>query len=251
MKIKNINIILQCLIGLIATAFMLLPYVGDNPAILLPLSLAWCVVGYKISLQYTSQEYAFAACSLISAGITADCSNLPTKGVNSTVYIGNFDEIRSGYPTITTGAVTAMKMAIGKMMYSFEGQKTSAKPKSVGRKEGEYEFVFDHEVGLTSFKIDKATFLTLEAMKGGKFFALITNNFTGTAGETKYKFYGLQAGMFLESMTYDPYDANTGGVSLLLKSDPKAAEQKLPLALWNTDLTTTEAIVTALLIAGV
>lgn len=179
------------------------------------------------------------ACGLITAGVAVDCANLPTKGTNSTLYLANKSEIASYTLTTATNVVSVITMASTKLFLAFDGMKTSLKPKSTMRKLA-FTNVHDHEISAALFKVDAPTFTQLQLMEKSQLVAIVINNETGTAGEAKYKIYGLEAGLFMENLVYDPYDADGAQIKFTLKSDPETPETRMPLAYYNTDLATTD-----------
>ena len=185
-------------------------------------------------------------CAEIAAGVAFDCDNIPNKGVDATIYIANFNDIASYTFNASTNIASAITMVSGKTFFSFEGSKTSAKPKSIMRKLP-FINVHDHEVSSAVFKVDAPTFTVMQDMCGGKFVMIVKNNFIGTAGETEYKIYGKDSGLFMENLVYDPYNADGALLTFTLKSDPDSPESRLPVAFYNTNRATTAAAVAALL----
>lgn len=187
-----------------------------------------------------------ACLTSIAAGITVDCTKIPAKGVVATLYLANKADVASYTEGAVPTIVTAITMAGSTVFYAFEGVKISVKPRWTARAT-DYGAEFIHEIDSVSFKKDGASKAVLEKIATGQVVAVIQNNFTGTAGETKYEVYGLDAGLFMSEMGEDKY-GEVPGITYKLRTLDITPEQHMPRSLFITDLATTDALVAALLV---
>ncbi len=189
------------------------------------------------------QRQLSPVCGLITSGQTTDCANIPSRGANSTVWMFNYDH--KGAFTLTGGVVSALALTSTNLAYAFEGLRNSTRPKSTYKK-SKYDGNYDHETAMIGTKMAGADFVKLETLAKSKVILISEMNFSGTAGETSYKIFGWDSGLFISDMVFDPYDPDSN-IKFTLKSDEESPEPKLPLALFNTDKATSLAIITALL----
>lgn len=84
-------------------------------------------------------------------------------------------------------------------------------------------------------------------MKDGNFVCIVENNYVSATGNTKYEIYGAGAGLKAESIERNPNDTeNLGAFKIALKTQEYARESKPPVTLFDTDLATTDTLVTNL-----
>jgi len=187
-----------------------------------------------------------SACAKITIGSEIDCDAPISGGTGTRMILVNFDD--KGTATVTAnGTITAMALTGATTGFVYEGQKLSHHPS--------YELVkkpfinmFKHQIEFLVFQYDQAMKADLQKLAKGKVFAIVENNYRGTAGETAFEVYGYNTGLFLEELKRDANDTdNQGAITLKLSSDEGALESVLPQALFLTDYATTLAIVDSLL----
>lgn len=187
------------------------------------------------------------ACGLISSGLTLSCVNKLVGGVAPNVWIANKDDIASwtfdGTNAMTVDAIT---MDATKVFYLFEGKLKSSEPAARVVK-GTYDNTWEHELKIRAFDITPATLVQIAAMKDSQVVAIVQNNAKGTAGNTKYDIYGLDAGMFIEAIERIPQNVEDAGAwNITFKTQEYARESNPPYRLWDTSEAATDAIIAAL-----
>lgn len=208
------------------------------------------VTSLGLSYGYSHQDkkqMAFA-CGAITSGITLNCADPLSAGVEATFYIANKSDIASiTYDATNTMLATDITMVATKKFYKFEGQLQSTEPKFAMIK-GKYVNQFEHSVAALIFKIDPTTKEEILNMKDGNFVCIIQNNYTGTNGNCKYEIYGAGAGLKAEVLERNPLDTeNLGAFKIELKTQEYAREAKPPVTLYDGTLAATETLITSLL----
>lgn len=186
------------------------------------------------------------ACGLISSGLTLSCNNKLVGGVSPNVWIANKDDIASWAFGSNAMTVDAITMDATKVFYLFEGKLKSSEPAARVVK-GTYDNTWEHELKIRAFDITPATLLQISAMKDAQVVAIVQNNAKGTAGNTKYDIYGLDAGMYIEALERVPQSTEDAGAwNITFKTQEYARETNPPYRLFDTDEATTDAIIAAL-----
>lgn len=224
---------------------------GGDPA------TAWTVAaisfagGLALAYGYTPADrrsMASMACGAITSGITLNCADPLEAGVKATFYIANKDDIATvSYDPSNAMLVDGITMKATKTFFTIEGQLQSTEPLTAMVK-GKYVNNFEHTVSFLIFKIDPATKEEILNMKDGNFVCIIENNYRGTNGNSKYEVYGIGAGLKADVLERNPADAETlGAFKVTLKTQEYAREAKPPVTFFDTDETTTDAAIQALL----
>jgi hypothetical protein len=187
-----------------------------------------------------------AACAKITVGSAINCDAPISGGTGTRIVICNFDD--KGTATVgADGTISALALTGATVGYAFEGQKLSHHPS--------YELVkkpfinmFKHQIEFLVFEYNQTMKANLQKLAKGKVFAVVENNFQGTAGETAFEVYGYNTGLFLEELKRDANDTdNQGAITLKLSSDENGLESVLPQALFITSYAASKVIVDALL----
>lgn len=187
------------------------------------------------------------ACGAISAGVTTDCNNIPTAGIESTIWIANKADIASvtmdpANPTLATD----ITMVATKVFYKYIGLKKIGKP-LVNNLKGVYANGFQHSIEFVILQNSPTAKLQLDLMNNGSLVAIVQNKTIGTTGNQKYELYGREAGLEVEALTKDGDDADTlGGYKIVLKTADGDKENHLPATIFATDLATTDALIASL-----
>lgn len=208
--------------------------------------------GIAVAKGFTRSERRYMAMSctgLITDDIEEDCDNPLIGGTNATFYIANFDDVLSIDISSTNDMVAdAITMVSTKVFFTVEGKLQSFKPKYTFSK-STYVNQYLHEAEFFVFNISPAAKDQVYKMKDGNFILIVRNNATGNDGDSKYEIYGAGAGLKCEDSGRDPSDAdNLGAIRVLLKTQDYAKEGKPPLTFYDTDSTTTELAIAALLV---
>lgn len=245
-KIKFLYVLITSAIGalffgtLVGGADPMLQYIATAISFISSFAL---VYGYSPNEKRTM---AFA-CGAISAGITLNCNDPLAAGVNASFWIANKDDIASiTYDNTNPMLANDITMVATKKFYKFEGQLQSTEP-TFAMITGTYVNQFEHTVKFLVFKIDPATKQQILNFKDGNFVCIVQNNYTGSNGNCKYELYGAGTGLKASVIERNPADAdNLGAYSIELKTAEYAREAKPPVALFDTDLATTDTLVNGL-----
>ena len=228
------------------------PNPGDtaSPVLALAVAAVSFAGGFVLAKGFSHSERraaTFVACSLIDADITFDCGGL-TGGVMPEFYLANKEDVASIDLSVTNPMVAELiTMVVAKQFFTIAGQLQSLEPKSIFVP-GKYINQYDHEITFYVFDIKPGALEQLLNMKDGNFTAIVRNNSTGVDGNSKYDIYGGESGLKCILQERTPNDTeNLGAWKVTLKTAEYAREGKPPLRLYDTDSTTTEAIVTGLL----
>lgn len=185
-------------------------------------------------------------CGDISAGNSPDCNYPLVGGVNERLVLMNYNDVASYTDNGTTKVCEAITMVALKVGYEWVGQNQSNEPKySLVAKT--YNNLYKHEVKFLAFNVSPASKLQLEKMAKGRVVAIVENNYKNAAGDTAFEIFGREAGLYVTAMERNPNDPdNQGAIVVTLSSSEKSLESRMPITLYDTDYTTTKALVDAL-----
>ncbi len=187
------------------------------------------------------------ACGELSAGLTLSCTNKLVGGVSPNVWIANKADIASWTKEVANDQVVdAITMVATKVFYLFEGKLKSTEPAARVVK-GTYDNTWEHEVKIRAFDISPTVLLQISEMKDSQVVVIVQNNSKGTAGNTKYDIYGLDAGMFIEALERIPQNVDDAGAwNITFKTQEYARETNPPYRLFDTSEANTDAIIAGL-----
>lgn len=189
-------------------------------------------------------------CSVITAGVQANCANPIQGGADDRLILVNFDDWKASVFTLNANPqiIEDITLPEGKVGYEYEGLNGSVAPKSNLLK-GKHINMYNHEVGFIVFDVSPATKVQLEKFNGGRFVAIVENNYKGTAGNSSFEVYGKDSGLVLEANERDLGNADTNGAySLVLKVSERSPEPHLPASIYITSYNASKAVVDALLV---
>lgn len=187
-----------------------------------------------------------AACDGITIGSGYDCDAPITPGVNNRLLMGNQGDI--SVVTYALTVITDITMKLTKAMFAFQGIRQSLNP--------QYQFIpqtvsvgYDHQVDFLIFDISQLQKDNIEAMGLGKLTAVVENKNAPGNGDNFFEVYGLGVGMEMQTGGRIAMDLETqAAFNISLKtSDNEGKETKMPQTWFDTDYTTTAALVEALL----
>lgn len=185
------------------------------------------------------------ACGEITLGSTADCDNLPAAGTRARAIIFNYDDIESY--TESNGVITDITLAAGKYGYEFTGLgnsfKTSADfARSANTGVGRYK----HKASIVIYERTQEQKDNIKSMGNGRFVVAL---FLNGSDADSVVLLGKQVGVEVAAGTiYDAF-ANDGFFVLNMGTPEGEIENEtaLPQSIWDTNYTTTEAMLEALL----
>ena len=191
-----------------------------------------------------------AVCDALTAGIAYDCANPPSGGANDRLILVNFADI-NGFVTLDATnplVIEGIALAGTSVGYVFEGLNNSNEPRAALVK-GRYVNGYDHEVRFKCFSNSILTKTQLSKLDGALVVAIVQNNHKGADGEAAFEVYGLETGLRLQELERILADAELqGAYNLLLKNDDISKPSTLPHTIFDTDFTTTLAIVDSVLV---
>ena len=188
-------------------------------------------------------------CKKITAEILVNCAEPIQGGSKDRLYLFNFDDIEDSTISrnITNNQIIEdIALPSGVLGFLFEGQNSSTLPKHTFIK-GRFIGSFDHEINFKVFDLSPGSKIQLELMNGGKFVAIIENNYKGKDGNAAYEVYGLQSGLMLELMERDSANADTQGAYDVTLKSGEFKEAHLPATFFLTNYATTKVLVDALI----
>lgn len=192
-----------------------------------------------------------ANCVGITIGAEYDCLSPLKAKVNERLLVGNLDDILSiTYDGTNPTLITALAMKVGTEMQAFQGVRSSVKPQ-VDLVASEVSVGFSHQVDFSVFEVDAAQKENLQAMASTAQFAIYQNPKDSSLGDAVYEVLGVNSGLEVATLTRLPADGATGGAySIQLKTPEAATETALPNSFFDTDQTTTDAAIGALLVTA-
>ena len=236
---------------MIATMFVLtasLPFMslGLDPMASIVAGAVSCV-----ALEYVSrtlpQGSLMVTCGNLSANISKSCTNPVQAGTKDRGIILNFDDV-IGITYDTDGeTVKDLILSSGAVGYVIDGQNNSIEPLCTMVQQG-FLNMFDHTVTMKGFDISPATKNEVNSMKDGRFIIVTENFFKGTDGNSAFEVYGLTAGLEMSEIERNPNSEETQGAFHFVFTTIKNKEPKIAATFYDTDYTTTKAIVDALLV---
>ena len=189
------------------------------------------------------------ACAGITVGSLYDCDNPLVPFVRQRLLIGNLEDIATITRNVTfDNIIEGITMKSTKAMFAFEGVKTSISAQT--------ELVvqtlsnaYNHQSNLSVFEVDSAQKRNLQGMAAIEQFCIVDNSKNTSLGDSNFEVYGINRGLLPSEMIRINADGETGGayVITLITPDEGGKETTLPESFFLTDLTTTEALVEALL----
>ena len=191
-----------------------------------------------------------SACGRISGNIISDCAEKPTSGLEVTIWLMNRDDVLLGTVTYdNTNRMLITNMVLGgqgNQAYKLTGVKLS----NVGRCElvpGEFNSFWRHTIEGRVFKNSAVQLLEISNLETSNLVAIVENKYKGTAGNSAFQVYGLDAGLELTASNRDTDDAESGAAwNITLASNDNALEADPIKAFFDTDYSTTRGKVVAL-----
>lgn len=181
---------------------------------------------------------------ILKKGISIDCDNPITKGLESNGVIINRQDVDFAvtvFDATRKNIIKTLALKTGKKGYEvycpgstpFTGTKTSLE-------KGTYKNKWTHDLPLVV--LDNGPEVCediIEGLANGEYVVILRNKHKGGEGNAEYQVYGYYQGLRAETIENDKYSEDTdGGWSVALKEtgSPKAA-----MFFFNTDKKTTDA----------
>lgn len=188
--------------------------------------------------------------------IAAVCGKQALAGTGARVIFINFEDIDRELSVVTNNVITEIVLKNGKKAYAF----TSLEDSTVGDfalNKGTWFNTWNHNLPLNIFTKSEASKEFMNLGAGARVVAIVENKEIGTAlsggvvktGEVKYEVYGWDSGLELLEATGSTAIADGVVFNPKFGTGEKSKENSIPRSFFNTDLTTTEAALAALLAA--
>lgn len=186
---------------------------------------------------------ALACIKKVVAGLADDCLNPAVGGAENVITLINLDDWQNA--TITRSATNQMLiegivLATGKYGYSFEFASDTINAVATRAGIRTYDHSISGKINVSSNAVKKQ----LDDMDGGRYVAIV--KMRNPVPELKYQIFGEEAGLVISEWKKEA-NADNGIVSFSLASSDVSKEPKESKSLFNTDLTTTSAIITSLI----
>jgi len=186
-------------------------------------------------------------CYEISADIVAAiCQQPPTAGTGDVMYIMNFDDVDKANSTISSNVISSILMDSGKTAYSFSTIPDSVMGSS-SVNVGTYFTTIQQDVILRAHAKTEAAKAFINNALGSKLMVIVQNREIGSEGEVKWELYGWDSGLEVTALESSTDMADETVYSLTVGSGERSKEGTLPKSVWDTDISTTEAMLASLL----
>ena len=197
-------------------------------------------------------------CTKITADILKNCHDPLLASISDVIYLINQDEIDYALSTINGSNPLILEDLILKSSspsytaFQLEGQNFSNDHDNALVK-GKYMDGFDHNLMFRIFDNDPDVKLWIKNALGSRFVVIVKNKYDNknkitTPSDSVYEVLGWEFGLRISEITQNKSDVETKGAWIFKATcDDVNKEPNPPMTLYKTDLTTTEAIITALL----
>lgn len=185
-------------------------------------------------------------CSRITTGFENDSCDVAIAGTGPRVILMNYSDIDFGLSTVEDNVISTIVLKDGMIGYEVDSLPNA----TVGEDTinvNTYNRTHQHNLTIRIFKKSEAAKKFVNGTTNARVVAIVQNNDRGDTGDTKYEVYGWDSGLELNDLTATT--EMTDGVAYLmtLGSGTIAQEKSLPKSFFNTDETTTDEAVEALL----
>lgn len=191
-----------------------------------------------------------ANCGRITANILTSCDDLLVGGSkNRLILINQDDLVDYDYNVSNPQIIEAINLLTSPNSNAFvvEGLKNSVE-ETRSAVISQYQSLWNHQIVFRVFTNTPEAKIQLEALKNGKFIAVLENNYRGSNGNAAFELYGKVQGLELTVAEAVKNDATTQGAYVITLSTGELKEPNLPATIFLTDYETTKALVDSLLI---
>ena len=181
----------------------------------------------------------------IAANIADDCTTPAVGGAENVVTLINIADYQAA--SITRSSTNPMVIEGIVLPSTKVGYTLEFVPDSIGATVKKTAYgTYDHAItGMLNVSNNNVK-QTLNDMDGGRYVAIV--KLRNPNAEIKYQIFGESSGLTLPTWDQD-VNANNGCVSFTMATSESSKEPRASISLFKTDLTTTAAIVAALLVA--
>lgn len=184
------------------------------------------------------------SCGIISAGLAADCDNLPVPGVETDVYLFNTSEIDKSTSTVVAGVITSLATLSAATGFKFSLTEDALFPNAALNNTGIIN-TFTHSLRFIPPVFSQVAFTQIEGMMNGSITAFFEKL---QPGENEFYAAGWIAGMTGNALDLDPTNADRNGLpEITLQTADNKRESKLFQQMLVTDLAGTRSALDALI----
>lgn len=175
-----------------------------------------------------------------------DCDGPALAGTSGRVILLSFTDINRAKSTVANNVISTIVLKSGAKGYEVDSLPNAVvgdTPATVGT----YFTTFQHTLTVRLFKKSEAAKKFINQLPTARVVAIVENNERGAKGEVKYEVYGWNSGLTLTELTGSTEMTDGVAYQVSLGSSSVAQEKTVPMSFFNTDETTTDEAVEALL----
>ena len=189
-------------------------------------------------------------CSKIKTGfINQVCGKPAIAGTTARVILLSYSDVDKSKSVVTDNVISSLILKAGATGYEVDSL-PNATVGSDTINAGTYLKTHQHNVVVRIFKKSEAAKKFVNGLTNARVIAIVENNDTGDAGDTKYEVYGWDSGLELTEITVTTEMTDGVAYQVTLANGTIAQEGSLPMSLFNTDEKTTDLMVDGLLAGG-
>lgn len=182
--------------------------------------------------------------------VAADINKPVVVGIESEAILINWSDIDQTLTTVVAGVITNLVLKAGKKAYSFDTLNHGLDFEDKLKK-GKYLKQFTPSAILRIFDKTQDIKDRINEIRNGLFVVILKNKMFDSTGEVKYEAYGFYSGLELNDYVSNSTDGDGVVYALTIGTYDSAPEPSLPLSVFKTDITTTEAMIQALIFVPV
>jgi len=192
--------------------------------------------------------------SSLSANIAANCAADLLNGVDSTLYIINYDHVDKDSSTINTDNDNIIESIVLKTAspaykaYTLIGQKNSNDGYKNEMIKGKFVNSWEQSIVARILDNDPTIKQRIEELSAGKFIIIVKNRYANTTGNSVYEVLGWNQGLIATAIVRDADNADDkGGWMVTFGTDDMNKENGPAKTFFITSLAATEAAIAALI----
>lgn len=186
-------------------------------------------------------------CSKIKTGfINQGCGKPAIAGTTARVILLSYSDVDKSKSVVTDNVISSLILKAGATGYEVDSL-PNATVGSDTINAGTYLKTHQHNVVVRIFKKSEAAKKFVNGLTNARVIAIVENNDTGDAGNTKYEVYGWDSGLELTEITVTTEMTDGVAYQVTLANGTIAQEGSLPMSLFDTDEKTTDLMVDGLL----
>ena len=190
---------------------------------------------------------AILDCSKLNTGYALEaCTPPATPGTGSRVILLSYSDIDRSKSTVTEGVISTIVLKTGAQGYEVDSL-PDATVGEVTFTAGTYMNSYGHQITVRIFEKSEAAKKFGNNLLNALVVAIVENKEHGEGGEVKYEVYGWSSGLKMSAVTAATTMGDNTAYLYTLTTPSAGRENTLPVSFFNTDESTTDAAVEALL----